>query len=120
MAQAYNPNYLGGRDWEDWGLGAAQAKAHKTLISNNDWAWYHIPVIQTIPGSTNMRIAVEAGPDIKQDAISKITNTKRAGRVAQVVKCLPSKHKAPSWVFTRRERSINSFITREGKFKCKS
>jgi hypothetical protein len=32
----------------------------------------------------------------REDPISKISNTKRTGRVAQVVECLPSKHKALS------------------------
>jgi hypothetical protein len=36
-------------------------------------------------GSTNRRIMVQHDPGIKQDLISKITNTKRAGGVAQVV-----------------------------------
>jgi phosphatidate phosphatase PAH1 len=30
----------------------------------------------------------------KQDPISKITRTKRAGGIVQVVECLPSKHEA--------------------------
>jgi hypothetical protein len=47
-------------------------------------------------GSTNRRITVQAGPGIKQDPISKITNTKRAGVVTQVGECLPSNHKALS------------------------
>jgi hypothetical protein len=34
--------------------------------------------------------------DKKQDLISKITTAKGAGRVAQVVGCLPSKHEALS------------------------
>jgi hypothetical protein len=42
-------------------------------------------------GSTNRRIEV-----IKQDPSSEITNTKKAGRVAQVIQGLPSKHKAQS------------------------
>jgi hypothetical protein len=37
---------------------------------------------------------VQAGPGINQDTISKITNAKRAGRVAQVVEHLPSKLEA--------------------------
>jgi hypothetical protein len=40
----------------------------------------------------NRRIKVKASLNIKQDPISKITNAKRVGRVAQVVECLPSKH----------------------------
>jgi hypothetical protein len=37
---------------------------------------------------------VQAKLFIKQDSISKITNTKRAGTVAQVVECLPSNTRA--------------------------
>jgi hypothetical protein len=41
---------------------------------------------------------VQAGPGIKRDHISKITNAKRAGadRVAQVGECLVSMHEALS------------------------
>jgi hypothetical protein len=47
-------------------------------------------------GSTNRRTVVQAGLGIKWDPISKITNTKRAGGVAQVVEHLPSKFEALS------------------------
>jgi hypothetical protein len=48
-----------------------------------------------------MRIAVQAGLGKKQGqnkkkAIAKISRAQRAGAVAQVVVCLPSKHKALS------------------------
>jgi hypothetical protein len=36
---------------------------------------------------------VQASLDIKRDPISKITNIKRVGGMAQVVECLPNKHK---------------------------
>jgi hypothetical protein len=39
----------------------------------------------------NRRFTVQASPIIKQDPISKITNTRRACRVVQVVEHLPSK-----------------------------
>jgi hypothetical protein len=39
-----------------------------------------------------MRIIVQAGLGKKQDPISKIIRTKRAGGMAQVVECLISKH----------------------------
>jgi hypothetical protein len=39
----------------------------------------------------NRRFTVQASPIIKQDPISKITNTRRACRVIQVVEHLPSK-----------------------------
>jgi hypothetical protein len=47
-------------------------------------------------GSTNRRIVVQDGPDIKQDPNSKLANIKRAGRIVQVLVCLPSKHKVLS------------------------
>jgi hypothetical protein len=47
-------------------------------------------------GGTNRRIMVQASPGIKEDPISKISHTRRTGRVAQVVEGLPSKHKAQS------------------------
>jgi hypothetical protein len=37
-------------------------------------------------GSINGRITVQAGPSIKRDSISKITNIKMAARVAHVAK----------------------------------
>jgi hypothetical protein len=39
-------------------------------------------------------MAVQAGLSKKQDPISKITREKRAGGLAQMANCLPSKHKA--------------------------
>jgi hypothetical protein len=47
-------------------------------------------------GSINRRIVVQAGPSIKQDSIPKITKTKKAGDMADVVDHLPSKNKALS------------------------
>jgi hypothetical protein len=48
-------------------------------------------------GSLNRRIAVQASPDINVRPFpKKITKAKRAGGVAQVVECLPSKFKALS------------------------
>jgi hypothetical protein len=37
-------------------------------------------------GNTNRRILIQASPDIKQDPISKITNGKKTGGEAQVVR----------------------------------
>jgi hypothetical protein len=42
----------------------------------------------------NRRIVIQACLSIKQDPISKITNLKRTGGVAQVVENLPSKCEA--------------------------
>jgi hypothetical protein len=41
-------------------------------------------------------MAVQTGLGKKQNLIFKITRGKRAGGMAQVVECLPSKHKALS------------------------
>jgi ribosomal protein L20A (L18A) len=40
--------------------------------------------------------AVQASLDKKQDLTSKITSTKRAGNMAQVIQNMPSKHKVQS------------------------
>jgi hypothetical protein len=55
-----------------------------------------------------MRIVIQACPGIKQGPISKITKTKRAGSIAQVIEFLPSKHKA---------QSSNASITEEKKIE---
>jgi hypothetical protein len=47
-------------------------------------------VIPATEGSTNRKTIVQAGPVIKQDPISKITNAKRAGEVAQEAEHLPA------------------------------
>jgi hypothetical protein len=52
-----------------------------------------MPVIPAMMENTNRRITVQAGLGIKQDAVSKTNNTKRAGGVTQVVEYLPSNHK---------------------------
>jgi hypothetical protein len=53
-------------------------------------ARWHTSVILDIWESTNRKTVVQAGPGMKQDPISKITNTERTGGVAKVVECLPS------------------------------
>jgi hypothetical protein len=50
---------------------------------------------QATQGNTN-RILVQASLGIKWDLISKIAAGKKAGKVAQVVEHLPSKHKVLS------------------------
>jgi hypothetical protein len=47
-------------------------------------------------GRVNRRIVVQAGVGIKARPIQKITKAKRAGGMAQVAECLPSKYKALS------------------------
>jgi hypothetical protein len=53
-----------------------------------------MPAVPTMQGSTNRRIMVQTGQGTKQDTVLKVTSIKRAGRVGQVVKYLPSKHEA--------------------------
>jgi hypothetical protein len=50
-------------------------KVHKTPISINSWAWWHVPVTQATAGSLN-RMAVQGGLGKKWDPISKITRAK--------------------------------------------
>jgi hypothetical protein len=59
-------------------------------------AQWLVLVIPSYTGNTNRRIVVQAGPGIKQDPISKITNTKKAGNMVQKVEYLPNKHQALS------------------------
>jgi hypothetical protein len=44
--------------------------------------WWVIPLFPATKGSTDKRTAVQAGQDIKQDPLSKITNAKMSGDVA--------------------------------------
>jgi hypothetical protein len=48
------------------------------------------------------RIFVQAGLGKKRDPIPKIARTKRDGGMAQVIECLPSKHKALSAKFHQK------------------
>jgi hypothetical protein len=50
---------------------------------------------------------VQEGPGIKGDPISKITKAKKAGRVAQVVECLPCKCKALSSNTRTKRKEFN-------------
>jgi hypothetical protein len=65
-----------------------QTEVHKT--PSQPMAGHVTPVIQ----SSSMGNVVQAGLDIKQDSVSKISNPQRADGVTQVVKHLLSKHKA--------------------------
>jgi hypothetical protein len=81
-----NPSYSGGIDPEDCSLRPACAKSSQTssqLIAVHDGAHHSLPAMQGIKGSRS-----SPAQGIKRDAFSKITNTKRAGGVAQVVDLL--------------------------------
>jgi hypothetical protein len=67
---------LAGRNQEDCGSRPDWAKSTRPHF--NQYSALHVP--PAVWRSTN-RIEVQADPDIKQDPISKITNTKRARRV---------------------------------------
>jgi hypothetical protein len=91
MSQAYNPSYLGGRDLEDLHSRSAR-QSSKDPISTNAWVQGCVLVIPAIIlGITDRKITVQACPGIKQDPISKITNRRRAGGMAQEGEHLPSK-----------------------------
>jgi hypothetical protein len=58
-----------------------------------------VPVTPATVGSINRKITVQVCLGKKQDPISKITRAKMAAGVANVVECLPSKHKL-LWIQT--------------------
>jgi hypothetical protein len=62
-----------------------------------------MPVISAV--SVNRRIMVQAGPGIKMRSIQKITKAKKAGGMAQVVECLPSKYTALSSNSSTRKKN---------------
>jgi hypothetical protein len=53
--------------------------------------WWHASVTPVTQRSTKRRITVQVSLDIRQNPVSKITNTKRAVRVTLVIQKLPSK-----------------------------
>jgi hypothetical protein len=85
VAQAYNPRYLRGREWENRGLRPASAECSLDPISTNGWAWWLMPDIPATWGA--QRGGLWARPAQAQARpISKITMQKW-----QIVECLPSK-----------------------------
>jgi hypothetical protein len=107
MAQTCNPGYWGGGDQENHGLRTAWAKNICKIPSQT----MNGHRLQPLSGHSTM---VQAYLSIKGDLISKITDVKRAERVANVVEHLPNKQKAlnltPS--ITRKKK-----ITKE-KMSC--
>jgi hypothetical protein len=79
VAQVCNPSYQGSRDEEDHSLKTTRAKRTQDPISTHGWTQSRIAIISIMQESINRRIAVQAGPGIKLDPISKITIAKRAG-----------------------------------------
>jgi hypothetical protein len=60
-------------------------KVLKIPSSNKSWVRWRVPVTPVTWGSTNRMITVQAGLGIKQDPISKVTNTKMSARVFKMV-----------------------------------
>jgi hypothetical protein len=85
-----NPNYLGGRDQEDHGLRSAQAKkVHEAHISTSCWTWWHVTHSQLQREAKIGGSWFQTSSSIKGNLISKITNTERTRRMAQVGATLP-------------------------------
>jgi hypothetical protein len=61
-------------------------------------------------GSSHQKIVVQVGLHITLNPISKATNAKRAGGIAQVVEHLPTKHKALSSTPTSLEMKVTFAI----------
>jgi hypothetical protein len=80
-------NNSGGGDWKDCGERLTWAKICEIPFQ---------PVNKAGHGIINRRIMVQVGIGIKLRPIWKIWRTKRARSIAQVVECLPVKHKALS------------------------
>jgi hypothetical protein len=92
MAHTYNPSYSGGRDQENHGsrpTGKKFIRPHFQPMAGHGGVCG--PAIPAIWGNINRGITVQAGPDIKQGPISKITNAKMTYRMAQEIEHLPSK-----------------------------
>jgi hypothetical protein len=92
-------------DQEDHGWRPACMKSLQDSISTNGEA----PFIPATRRSTDRRITVQASPGNKVNSVWKITNTKRTGRMSQVVWYLPSKCEAlsstPSTRHTRKKKT---------------
>jgi hypothetical protein len=94
VAQTHNPSHSGGRRITIWGQpGQKVCKTPSQPAPGCEW---HMPVIPAMWESTGRRTEIQAGLDINWDSISNTISAKRAGRVAQVVEYLPTKHKALS------------------------
>jgi hypothetical protein len=64
MAQA-NPSHLEGGDWEDHSSRPAQGKSSQDSMSTSGWAWWQVPIIPAMQGSTNRSILALCGQGIK-------------------------------------------------------
>jgi hypothetical protein len=86
VAQACNPSYLGGRDWEDCCSRSIPGKSSWDPISTSGWVCDD-SVVQVDPG-------------IKQHAVWKVTESKKGRGHAKVVEDLPSKQEVLSSTYS--------------------
>jgi hypothetical protein len=91
VAQACNPSYLGGRDWEDCCSRPGQAKCLWDPISTNDWTWWNTSVI---PAKWEAQIGLWSGHKVRP--YLKINHAKMTSRVAHVIECLPTAYQVGS------------------------
>jgi hypothetical protein len=96
VAHAYNTSYLRARDGEDQGLRPGRANSYQDFISSYKLHRVTSTCHPSYMESVNRRIVVQASLGIKVRPYSKNNKAKKAGSVAKVVECLPSKLKALS------------------------
>lgn len=86
MGHACSLSNLGGRDWENHGSWLAQAKSLQDSISTNENLTVMVHVHHpSYRGSINRSMAVQAGPGINLRPYFKITKSKKAEDMAQVI-----------------------------------
>jgi hypothetical protein len=99
-AHTCNLSYSGSGDEEDHSSWPAWAKNYQDPISTNKTG--HHP---SNSGGIDRRIKVQTSP------IPKLTNTKRAGVVAQMVGYLPSKHETPEFKLQHHKKRVGKEIS---------
>jgi hypothetical protein len=93
-----NRSSLGGRDQEDCGSKPTWAKSYGTL-SQQKWAWWHIPIVPATAESINRRIRIPGQSRIKARHYLKNNQRKIGWRHGSSnAACLPKYAKA--WVQT--------------------
>jgi hypothetical protein len=95
VLQTCNPSYLGGRDQEDHSFRLARQKGLLARPHLNQCLGMVTQVI-ILPTQEAQRLQSRPAWAKSETLSQKLTNVKRAGRVAQVIKQLPSKHEALS------------------------
>jgi hypothetical protein len=106
-----NPSYLGGGEREDHSSRPAWAKVCDTPINQQKLGIVAHSCHHRYTGSVNKRITVKASLGINARPYSKIPKAKKVKRMAQIVECLPSHHKAlnsnPKVKKKEKEKSTN-------------